>query len=149
MATLKNLCCVSRFGAGGRGAGQQEFARGGHEANASSGTHHEAPGRSSEAARQRHPKPENQDSQQKQKEPSGSFPEICVKKCQIWKHKQRCEMIKSQEMIETWMCKQGPMCSRTFLLHHSPSVYPLTQYYYLQKMILKYLFFFKNYEFHA
>ena len=54
----------------------KEFARRGREGNASPGAHSEAPGRSSGAAHQQHPKPESQDSQHmlNQPRPQGVFP---------------------------------------------------------------------------
>ena len=68
----KNSCCASRCCTGGRGAGgsrPKEFARRGNEANTSPGAHSEAPGLSSGAGHQQHPKPENRDSQHKLKQP--------------------------------------------------------------------------------
>ena len=61
-ATCKTLCCPSRFGTGGRGAG------GSRSKNLLEGPMKqmldcEAPGRSSEARHQQHQKPENRDSQ--------------------------------------------------------------------------------------
>ena len=61
-----------------RGRQIQECAPRGHEANASPGVaaHSEAPGRSSGAGQQQHPKPEKQDSQHKLHQPRGSFPDF-------------------------------------------------------------------------